>query len=245
MSRKLACYCAVVLMLAFSACAAPAVSPTETLPPAPTMTETETPQPSATHRPTETFTPEPTITETPWPLPTFSGPCGTVTLGTPGTQSQDKTHPVLVQGTSLLCNIASADVFNFVFDPPRPQSRLDLDTGSPGFAGADLFFFVPGRGMFLYGPVAVNGAQSMGWSRSYNDPQVREPTFDECKNLSSLFANDNQDIYVCMITNQGHVARIKLEELKEMKREEGLFSLRISFITWNIIGNTPTPFPRP
>jgi hypothetical protein len=252
MSWNRAFYCCAVLgiIMTLSGCVAPTVDATKTLPSKLPSTETKISQLTLTSTATNTLTPEPTTTETktPWPTPVFQKACGTVTLGMPGTQSLDKTHPVLVQGTAILCTVYfPEDLGNFENLPALSQARLDLDTGSPGIDNADIAFHEPSTGRvdgdFLF---SINGALDRPWS-GINTPHAREPTFDECERLSDLFWTDNPPDYVCVITNAGHVARIKVEQRHNVVKDEARneLSLKISFITWDVVVSTPTSYPRP
>jgi hypothetical protein len=135
--RLVSFHCILVFMLMASGCvAAPTIAKPETAQPTPTIRATATLQPSPTLLETETLTPEPTATvtetSTPRPTPIFPKACGKVTLGKPGTQSQDKTHPVLVQGTAFLCNETfrpNDDDSERFTSIPLQEARLDLDTG--------------------------------------------------------------------------------------------------------------------
>jgi hypothetical protein len=47
--------------------------------------------------------------------------------------------------------------------------------------------------------------------------------------LDTSYSNDNEPEYVCVITNEGHIARVKVEKYNPV---EQVSSLEISFITW-------------
>lgn len=246
--------CALVLLFALSGCATPTAIPTATLHPKPTVTQTLTP--TLTPEPTETPTPQPTITETSTPRPTLVFPkaCGAVTLGKPGTQSQDKTHPVLVQGTAILCNEIfrdGPDESGFFTSLPIDQARLDLDTGKTGSEDADIWFDVFGGSMFFFGISEINHSETATVEIRSNEydytERPREPTFDECQdldNLKSKYHTDNEPNDVCVITNAGHIARIKVEKFSPIDTNiSETYSIKISFITWDVLVPTITPTP--
>lgn len=243
MKSRSICYYALVLLFVLSGCAAPTISTT------PPTTNTKIPPPTLTPKPTLTQTPSPTLTSTPiiadaalpTPAAVFPKACGMVVLGKAGTQSQDKTHPVLVQGTVILCAELFSPDGTFVSSLPTLQTTLDLDTGTPGTDQADIFFDVSGRRDLFDGLFSINGALDRLWAIGGDTP-MREPTFDECETLSDLFWNDNEPSYVCVITNAGHVARIKVEQYSPFK---DVLSIKISFITWAISPRTPFPTATP
>jgi len=245
MNRKLVC--CVVLLVILGACAAPTVAPTATLPPAPTITPTvsqyptgtmtKTLKPTRTSRPTHTRTP----TNTPWPTPPLPNECGTVVLGKPGTQSQDTTHPVLVQGVAILCTSLFLADDNFLRSIPMAEAMLDLDSGSPGWERADLEYAVSGRRYLFTFLGSFGKALDAPWSlNGLTREHAPEPTFEECKVLSRLFSNDNEPQYVCVITEEGHVSRIKNEQYDPVKAKD-IYSLKISFITWDVVAPLITP----
>ena len=124
---------------------------------------------------------------------------------------------------------------------PFSVALLDLDTGSSGFNHADLEFLAgwvsDGSRRYPFHYVgAVGKAFSTHWSVGDSDPP--EPTFDQCQSLSNEFNTDNPPKYVCVITDANHVARIKVEDYAPLN-EWG--SIKISFITWDVLAPTPTP----
>jgi hypothetical protein len=107
-----------------------------------------------------------------------------------------------------------------------------------GTGAADIWFNISAGSMFFYGLFSDNNAVAVNWGISDDTP---EPTFDECESMSHLFNNDNEPQYICVITNAGHVSRIKVEQydpLKDMRANLG--SMKISFITWDVVVSTPT-----
>ena len=239
MKSRIYC-CVLVLLFMLGSCGvAPTVQPTRPLSSTPHATETL--QPMQTLTPTETPTLQPTITYTALPTSSIVFPkaCGRVMFGKPGTQSQDKTHPVLVQGTVILCtDLFLDDADNFLKSIPVPQSMLDLDAGSSEPDHADMMLYISGRHYLFFTTFSIHQALEREWAI----PAEREPTFDECETLSDLFGGDNEPAYVCVITNAGHVARIKMEQYSPFK---SIYSVMISFITWDVAPRTPFPTPKP
>lgn len=234
--------CALVLLIALSACATPIAQPTKTLSPKPTAPNT--PKPTQTPKPSQT--PDGTGTRmwelsfaqtlTAEPSPTFPKDCGRITLGSLGTQSQDKRHPVLAQGIALLCNQVYRDADGaFLISTPIPEAWLDLDTGSSGTEStADLWLYRGGGSDLFYYLFDLDNARVVGlWGDD-------EPTFDECKDIDKLDNSENAPWYACVITNAGHVARIKVEEYEPFRN---VSSMKISFITWDVLVPTITPTP--
>lgn len=144
----------VVICIVLNACSAiqnqaPTLQPslilaTSTTPPAistliitPTMT------------PTNWFIAMLTTTPTMYPLPTLPPDCGTAKLGNAGTQTQDNTQKILVQGTAVLCG----QIYFSPVDTPKtisvPEAMIDLDTGKVDSAAADLEF-CPGAGSMIF-----------------------------------------------------------------------------------------------
>jgi hypothetical protein len=181
--------------------------------------------------PTSTQITQSKVSPTIPPIPTLPVGCGTVTLGSPGTQSQDDTRTILIQGNVILCG--------YIYFPPDryhetisiPEAMIDLDNGSVGTIEADLEFFPSGGSMIFYYLVSINGARSETWSYSGSqDKYPPEPTYADCRSLANPFSNDNEPEYVCVLTNMGNVSRVKVEQYNPLGNQ--VLSLEISFITW-------------
>jgi hypothetical protein len=84
--------------------------------------------------------------------------------------------------------------------------------------------------MRFYSISEINNALVSVWSLSgitlEHPPQ---PTFDQCKHQVNLYNNDNEPEYVCVITNEGHIARVKVEKYNPVQQ---VSSIEVSFITW-------------
>ena len=107
---------------------------------------------------------------------------------------------------------------------------LDLDLGSANLETADIGFGVDGT-MNFYSIDAINKATASIWSlNGLTGEHAPQPRFDDCKELAITYSNDNEPEYVCVITNQGHIARVKVEKYNPV---EQVSSLEISFITWD------------
>jgi hypothetical protein len=244
----------LILILGFSAVVScTMVAPTNTVTtipavnPSSTATITLIPKPSRTatdaltnqelldakiKHPTRTpISPTATPSRTAYPSPTLPPTCGTVQLGKPGTQTKENNHPVLIEGTAIFCNHSSLfDEEDNTTVIPLQQAMLDLDSGSATIeTTADIGFGVFGR-MRFYAVVDINNALATFWSLNGLTKELPpQPTFDQCKEQAHLFSNDNEPLYVCVITNEGHVARVKVEKYNPL---EQVSSVEISFITW-------------
>jgi hypothetical protein len=191
---------------------------------------------TSTRIPSQTSTPAISVTATPlrtaYPSATLPPSCGTVQLGKPGTQTKESNHPVLIEGTAIFCNHSSLfDEEDMTKVIPKQEAMLDLDSGSATIeTTADIGFGVFGR-MRFYAVVDINNARATFWSLSGLTGELPpQPTFDQCKEQVKLFSNDNEPLFVCVITNQGHVARVKVEKFNPL---EQISSVEISFITWD------------
>lgn len=169
--------------------------------------------------------PTPSDFDTPVPTPTLSADCGHTKLGTPGTQQlNDSNAPsILVQGTVLLCTNYSV---------PALATMFDLDTGKVDIDQADIEYEVP-DGIFIYDLSSINGASSQYWS-FYIRQQVMEPpqpTYDQCKQqYVDPHRMETETAYLCVITNEGHVSRVKVEDYSPIL---SVSWVKISFVTWN------------
>ena len=244
MKQKWFCCCVLIFIL-LSGCAAPTVAPAVTL----------TLKPTAPHAPKLTQTPDATGTRvwevsfaktlTAEPSPTFLQNCGVITLGSSGTQIQDKNRRALVQGTVVLCNATFRDENGFYFTSiPRQEAQLDLDTGSSGTGSTpDIWFYAGGGSDIFYYLWSLNGAFNVGLDPKWfykKSLHEGEPTFDECKDIHNMEDSENSPLYSCVITNAGHVSRIKVEQYNPYN---SIDSMKISFITWDILVPTITPTP--
>jgi hypothetical protein len=187
----------------------------------PTQIPSQTPSPTISATETQPFTPFPTSTIPP--------DCGTTKLGKPGTQTNEENQSVLLEGTAILCN--HGDLFedfpDIVF--PLPEAMIDLDSDSSNIESADIGFGVYGT-MNFYGINEINDAQASIWSlNGLTGEHSPQPSFEECKELANRYNNDNEPEYVCVITNEGHIARVKVEKYNPVQQ---ISSLEISFITW-------------
>jgi len=189
-----------------------------------------TPTPAVTPTVTSTDWLSALLTKTPtmYPLPTFSPDCGTVKLGSAGTQTIDTSQKILVQGTAILCG----QIYFSPVDRPKTisviEAMIDLDTGTIGSATADIKF-CPGAGSdIFYYLCDVNDVLMKAYGLT--GKKQEQPTFDDCSEISRPFesTNDNEPEYACVITGAGNVSRIKVERFNP---NEAL-SLEISFITW-------------
>ncbi|MFN8400061.1 MAG: hypothetical protein U0X74_08600 [Anaerolineales bacterium] len=167
----------------------------------------------------------------------FPPDCGTTNLGEPGTQTEENNHSILVEGTAVLCNHGSLyqeefppDVVPRLVVIPLREAMLDLDSGTTNIESADIGFGVSGT-MNFYGINEINNAQASIWSlNGLTSEHAPQPTFEQCKGLDKSYSNDNEPEYVCIITNEGYIARVKVEKYNPV---EQVSSLEVSFITWD------------
>jgi hypothetical protein len=84
--------------------------------------------------------------------------------------------------------------------------------------------------MNFYGISEINNAHASLWSlNGLTGEYPPQPSFEECKELANTYNNDNEPEYVCVITNERHIARVKVEKYNPVQQ---VSSLEISFITW-------------
>jgi len=200
------------------------------------------PSDTPTWVPSQTPTPTISVTATPsktaYPSSTLPPACGTVQLGKSGTQVKESNHSILVEGTATFCNHSSLfDEEDMTKVIPLQEAMLDLDSGSATIATtADIGFGVFGR-MRFYAVVDINNALASFWSLNGLTKELPpQPTFDQCKEQVKLFSNDNEPLYVCVITNESHIARVKVEKYNPVQQ---VSSVEISFITWTEKVDTP------
>ena len=106
---------------------------------------------------------------------------------------------------------------------------FDLDSASAIIESADIGFGVYGT-MRFYDISPINNALASIWSlNGLTSEHPPQPTFDECKEQVDTYNNDNEPEYVCVITNEGHIARVKVEKYNPVQQ---VSSIEISFITW-------------
>jgi hypothetical protein len=215
-------------------------SQTSTLQPSPTLatstrvpvTLTLTSTPTATKPATPTswisalLTAAPTLMN---PVSTLPPDCGTVIIGHAGTQFIENSQKIIVQGTAVICGDGYLDG-NSIRPFPVIEAMLDLDTGTFDLESADLFFCPSGGSDTFYYYCDVNNSKI----RVYSIFQLkeREPTFEDCSNVTQPFEykDENEPVYICVITNQGNVSRVKVEKFNSVTGAGS--SEEISFITW-------------
>lgn len=192
--------------------------------------------PAISHTPILSPALTPANSDTPFPTATLPVNCGTVELGTPGTQgsTDNSAPPVLVQGTAILCiNRSLFSDQDYATIVPFREAMLDLDSGNVDVEMADIAYYQSGT-MDFDGFLNVNGASVELWTFYIEGTQVREPpqpTYEQCKQRLSQ-RTEEEPVYLCVITNNGHVARVKGEQFSPL---QGISSIKISFVTWNDI----------
>jgi len=229
-------FCLIATSIVLNSCGA-RLDQSITLQPSPGLaTSTQVPA-TSTLTVTPTFSPTDWIgallTTTPpiYPLPTLPPDCGTVKLGGAGTQTIDNSEKILVQGTAIICGQVYTDTNGVFWHPVAVvEAMLDLDTGTFDLKSADLQFCPGGGSMIFYYFCDVNSAliKEFGFTMQ----KLEQPTFEDCKSVSKPHesTNDNEPIYVCVITNKGHVARVKVERPNPLGKY--VMSQEISFVTW-------------
>ncbi len=132
-------------------------------------------------------------------------------------------------GTAVLCNHGSLyDEHSVVIH--LQEAMLDLDTGTTNTKTADIGFGVYGT-MRFYGIDEIFNADISIWAMDgLTGEHAPQPSFDQCRDMGHLFSYDNEPEYVCVITNAGHIARVKVEKYNPVQQVP---SLEISFITWD------------
>jgi len=228
----------IVASMLLSSCGA-AQSQTPTLQTSMTLV-TSTPVPvtsTATFNPSNTPTSSPTswinalLTTTPtmYPLPTLPPDCGTVKLGSAGTQTIDNPQNILIKGTAILCG----QIYFSPVAPPKTisviEDMIDLDTGKIDLASADIEFCPGGGSMIFYYFCDINNALVKEFNLLPQDPE--QPTFEDCLEVTKPYSrtNDNEPKYACVVTNSGNMSRVKIEQYDPL---ENAMSLEISFVTW-------------
>lgn len=208
------------------------ISVTSTLIPI-TLTPTMTPTTTSTASPTSWIIALLTTTPTMYPMPTLPPDCGTVRLGSAGTQTIDNPQKILIQGTAILCG----QIYFSPVAPPKTisviEGMIDLDNGKIDFASADIEFCPGGGSMIFYGFCDMNNAFVRVYSlNGLTMEHAKEPTLDECQNITAPYGNDhdNEPEYACVITKQGNISRIKVEQYNPLGKN--VMSLEISFVTW-------------
>ena len=228
----------VCVTIALNACGVvqsqtPALQPTltlETSSPIPTTsTATLNPSNTPTSSPTSWISVLLTTTPTMYPLPTLPPECGTVKLGSAGTQTIDNPQNILIQGTAILCG----QIYFSPVAPPKTisviEDMIDLDNGQIDSASADIEFCPGGGSMIFYYFCDINDALIKEFNLLPQDPE--QPTFEDCQGVTKPYSrtNDNEPKYACIITNSGNISRVKIEQFDPLKNT---MSLEISFVTW-------------
>jgi len=228
----------VIVSIALNACGAD-LNQSITLQPSPSLVT------SAPIHVISTLTEIPTVTSTDWlsalltttptryPLPALPPDCGTVKLGSAGTQTIDGSHKTLVQGMAILCGQIYFPVIGRPENITVSEALIDLDAGTIDEDSADIEF-CPGAGsMIFYGFCNANNSHVMVYSlNGLTMGHAKEPTFAECQGITKTISNDhdNEPEYACVISNLGNISRIKVEKYNPLGNDA--MALEISFITW-------------
>jgi hypothetical protein len=202
-------------------------SPSYTVPPDITPTSTPSPMPKST------LTLIPTVEDALYPTATLHPECGTVTLGKAGTQTELPAKGVLLQGTAILCgDVELVGIFQEAL--PVLQAMFDLDTGTFDLDSADIQFCPGGGTDIFYYFCNVKSSFIKEYSFFLSGDKVKtpeQPSWDECRNVDTPYSRttDNEPAYVCVRTDKGHIARIKVEQYNPLG--EAVMALEISFVT--------------
>jgi hypothetical protein len=108
-----------------------------------------------------------------------------------------------------------------------PTAYLDLDTGYTGdIIAADIRFDFGGGSDEFYSLDPVNGSLAKRVGTSEPEFELCETAIDTLADwLSEAFVGE----YLCVLTNQGRLARVRVDALNP----EELGSIQISFTTWD------------
>jgi hypothetical protein len=148
------------------------------------------------------------------------------TGGSEPTSERDSALPSEYQSGSVVLSATFNAVEQGIADS---TAYLDLDTGYAGDTTAgDVRFDFGGGSDVFYSLDPVNGAlaERVG---------TIEPGFERCEaavdtlidSLSEAFAGE----YLCVLTNQGHLAKVRVDALNP----EELGSIQVSFTTWDMV----------
>lgn len=230
--------CLIITGIALNACGNKVNQPVN-LTPSPTLatftptlvTSTLTVTPTLT--PTDWFIAMLTTTPTMYPLPTLPPDCGTVRLGSAGTQTIDKTQNILVQGTAILCG----QIYFSPVDTPKTitilEGLIDLDTGTFNAENADLWFCPGGGSTIFHYFCNINDTVVRKYQFLFENEKVlepKQPSFEECLGTKPYTGiNDDEAKYACVVTTLGNISRVKLEQYDPL---DEVMSVEISFITW-------------
>ena len=230
--------CLIIAVIALNACGGEFNQPINLTPSLTLAAYTPTPA-------TSTLTGTPTLTPTDWfiamlttsptmyPIPTLPPDCGTVKLGSAGTQIIDNTQKILVQGTAILCG----QIYFSPVDTPKNisviEGMIDLDTGTFNAEDADIRFCPGGGSTIFYYFCDINDTAVRKYRFLFENGKLLEPEqppFEEClgtKPYSGI--NDDEAKYACVLTNLGNISRVKFEQYDPL---DDAMSVEISFITW-------------
>jgi len=228
----------VVVNIALNACGAD-LNQSITLQPSPSLA-TSTPS-----HVISTLTEIPTVTPTDWlsalltttptmyPLPTLPPDCGTVKLGSAGTQTIDNTQKILVQGTAILCGQIYIPIVGSKETITVLEGMIDLDAGIFNAEDADLQFCPGGGSTIFYYFCDVNDTVVRKYRFLFENGKLlepKQPPFEECLGTKSYSGiNDDEAKYACVVTTLGNISRVKFEQYDPL---DDAMSVELSFITW-------------
>ena len=230
--------CLMIADIVLSACGG-ALNQSVNLTPSPDLA-TSTPTIS-----TSTLTVSPTSTPTDWlyalltttptryPLPTLPPDCGTVKLGSSGTQTIDNTQKILVQGVAILCGQLYIPIIGGIETISVLEGLIDLDTGTFNEENADFWFCPGGGSTIFYYLCDVNNSEVRKYQFLFENGKVldpKQPSFEECLGTKPYTGiNDDEAKYACVITTLGNISRVKIERRDPL---DHVMSIEISFVTW-------------
>lgn len=174
-----------------------------------------------------------TTTPTAPPLPTLPSDCGTVKLGSAGTQTIDNTQKILVQGTAILCGQTYVSIVGSRITATILEGLIDLDTGTFNVENADFWFYPGGGSTIFYYFCDVNNTEVRKYQFLFENDKVldpKQPSFEECLGTKPYTGiNDDEAKYACVVTTLGNISRVKVEQFDPL---DNVMSVEISFITW-------------
>lgn len=147
-------------------------------------------------------------------------------MGRSGNQTGGTNSPIIAQGRVILCTESNKhDV---------PEALLDLDTGTVAAGEKSDLEYVESVGSMPFDLLEPAYGTWMGPASTV------EPGLEGCLRARDKLVNFGSGsifvgVHFCLLTNEGHVSQIKVEQLHPL----GYETLQINFVTWNNVVATP------
>lgn len=174
-----------------------------------------------------------TTTPTAPPLPPLPPDCGTIKLGSAGSQIIDNPQKILVQGTAILCGQIYVSIVGSTITATIPEGLIDLDTGAFDIKNADFWFCPGGGSTIFYYLCGFNNTEIRKYQFLFENGKALEPQqppFEECLGTKPYTGrNDDEAKYACVVTTLGNIAKVKIEQFDPL---DDVMSVEISFVTW-------------